>query len=81
MSASALDDKTSSRIVSLARSLGTADDPVDRLRAAKQLRELIEDVERACGHAAHDAGVSWSEIGEVYGSTKQAAARRFGSRA
>lgn len=52
-------------------------EPLDRLRTAKQLREVVEDLERRCGRAAREAGMSWSSIGEVYGASKQAMAQRF----
>ena len=72
-----MDEKGAATIKRLADVMANAVDPLDRLRASKQLRELAEDLERRCGRAAREAGTSWSSIGEVYGASKQAMAQRF----
>lgn len=61
----------------LADVIASTTDPLDRLRAAKQLREVAEDLERGCGREARESGTSWSAIGEIYGASKQAMAQRF----
>jgi hypothetical protein len=57
--------------------LDVADGPMSRLDAARRLREAAEDLEAAQVEAARKAGVTWSEIGECYGLTKQGAQQRF----
>lgn len=52
-------------------------DPLARLAAAKALREAAQDLERACGRAAHDDGVTWARIAQLYGASKQAMSQRF----
>lgn len=57
-------------------SLGSAD-AVDRLSA---MRILVLGVERLERHAVRDAqaaGLTWADIGEVYGVSRQAVHRRF----
>lgn len=48
-----------------------------RLDAARRLREGADELERAAVEAARAAGMTWSEIGAVYGLTKQGAQQRF----
>jgi hypothetical protein len=56
--------------------------PADRLRAAIELsRELAESsdalIERYVGEA-RTAGMSWTEIGQTFGTSKQAVQKRYG---
>jgi len=49
------------------------------LAAARQLREAAEDLEIAAVIAARRRRATWTEIGTVYGTSKQAAQQRFRS--
>ncbi|MCV7108085.1 hypothetical protein [Mycolicibacterium chitae] len=57
--------------------LDAATDPLSRLDAARQIRELAEALELAQVRAAREHGTSWSKIGATYGLTKQGAQQRF----
>jgi len=57
--------------------LGTADDPLGALDAARRLREAAELLEHDLVREARTQGVSWSRIGGLYGLTKQGAQQRF----
>jgi len=65
------------RILAALGALDVADEPVSRLEAARRLREAAEELEAAQVVAARKAGVTWNEIGECYGLTKQGAQQRF----
>ena len=52
-------------------------EPLARLAAAKTLREAAQQLERACGRAAHADGVTWGRIGQLYGASRQAMLQRF----
>jgi hypothetical protein len=65
------------RIIAALSALDTADGPVSRLHAARQLREAAEELEAAQIEAARQAGATWTEIGACYGLTKQGAQQRF----
>lgn len=54
-----------------------ARDPVERLDAARVLREAADQLEAAAIAGAREVGVTWGEIGELYGMTKQGAQQRF----
>ena len=56
---------------------GSPDDPLDRLDAARIRREAAEADEAALVLAARESGHTWSEIGSLYGLTKQGAQQRF----
>jgi len=60
--------------------LGAADTPLAALAAARELRAAAEEVERHRAAAAREAGVSWTKIGALYGTSKQNAQQRFGAR-
>jgi hypothetical protein len=62
------------------RSLDRAGSPLDPVAFARRIREAAEDLEAAKIEAARASGVSWREIGIVYGMSKQAAQQRFGRR-
>ena len=65
------------RILAALGALDAADGPISRLQAARRLREAAEELETAQVEAARKAGVTWVEIGECYGLTKQGAQQRF----
>jgi hypothetical protein len=65
------------RILAALGALDAADGPISRLQAARRLREAAEELETAQVEAARKAGVTWIEIGECYGLTKQGAQQRF----
>jgi len=65
------------RILAALGALDAADGPVSRLQAARRLREAAEELETAQVEAARKAGVTWIEIGECYGLTKQGAQQKF----
>ncbi len=51
--------------------------PAKRLAAVRLAREAAEGLEQAHVEAAREAGLTWAEIGAVYGLTKQGAQQRF----
>ena len=51
--------------------LGVAGGMIERLDAARRLREAADDLELAQVKAARKAGATWAEIGRCYGLTKQ----------
>lgn len=59
--------------------LGVAGGMIERLDAARRLREAADDLELAQVKAARKAGATWAEIGACYGLTKQGAQQRFGA--
>jgi hypothetical protein len=65
------------RISAALSAFEVADRPMSRLDAARRLREAAEELEAAQVEAARKAGVTWIEIGECYGLTKQGAQQRF----
>jgi hypothetical protein len=65
------------RIAKALEGLEAARTDVDRLDAARRLREGADELERAAVETARAAGMTWSEIGAVYGLTKQGAQQRF----
>ena len=52
-------------------------DPLRRLDAARHAREEVERVELDAVAASRGAGKTWTEIGQLYGLTKQGAQQRF----
>jgi hypothetical protein len=65
------------RISAALGALDVAVGPMDRLEAARRLREAAEELEAAQVEAARKAGATWIEIGACYGLTKQGAQQRF----
>jgi hypothetical protein len=57
--------------------LHAARTPAKRLDAVRRTREAADKLEQAHIDAARSAGLTWSEIGEVYGLSKQGAQQRF----
>ena len=68
------------RISAALGALEGAGGPMDRLEAARRLREAAEELEAAQVEAARKAGATWIEIGACYGLTKQGAQQRFRAR-
>lgn len=68
------------RLAKALEELQAATSPVDRLDPVRRLREAADKLERAHIDAARAAGLTWSEIGEVYGLSKQGAQQRFRKR-
>jgi hypothetical protein len=65
------------RLVGALDALRQASSPADRLASARLVREAAEKLEGAHIEAARAAGLTWAEIGTVYGLTKQGAQQRF----
>jgi len=59
------------------RDLLRSDDARSRVRAIHHLALGIEALERQVLLDAQASGLSWAQIGEVYGVSRQAAHRRF----
>ncbi|MFC4948258.1 hypothetical protein [Pseudonocardia sp. GCM10023141] len=55
----------------------SAPHPLGALAAARRLREAAEQLELAAAAQVRGNGGTWSEIGAVYGTTKQGAQQRF----
>jgi sugar phosphate isomerase/epimerase len=59
------------------------DSPVERLRRAvdvsRRLTERADELVERFVSEARTAGVSWAEIGEAFGTSKQAAQKRYGA--
>lgn len=54
--------------------------PLAALAATRTLALVVEDTMRALVAKARAAGATWQDIGDVLGTTRQAAYQRFGSR-
>ncbi|MDN5880391.1 MAG: DUF3887 domain-containing protein [Micrococcaceae bacterium] len=54
-----------------------ADGAVTALRQAEELKYLADDLLTAAASRAHDAGLSWQDIGNQLGISRQAAYQRF----
>ena len=64
-------------IAQLAEDLSTTTDVRERLRLAREIAIAARALEELTVHDARAAGISWTKIGEVYDSSKQAAQQRF----
>jgi hypothetical protein len=62
----------------LSRGIG-ADDPSVGLRAVVALRRLADQVENSQVAAARRDGLSWEQIGDALGVSRQAAHKKHGS--
>ncbi|MCC7364010.1 MAG: hypothetical protein IT303_06530 [Dehalococcoidia bacterium] len=51
---------------------------LEAVDAARRLRETAEALEQDRVEAARKAGFSWSQVGALYGMSKQGAQQRFG---
>src|SRR6195952_5955127 len=81
-----INSTSSTRLDDLIGTVANAhEDPLDRVTGAMELaEELDETADSLIGHfvdQARRAGASWSEIGRSMGMSKQAAQKRFVSRA
>ncbi len=65
------------RITRALEALDKARTATARLDAARRAREAADELERDQVEAARDAGLTWGEIGKLYGLTKQGAQQRF----
>ena len=74
---------TIDHLAALAESRANAQVPAARLRAAielsRELSGLADAVTERYVIAARAAGMSWTEIGEAFGTSKQAAQQRYGT--
>ena len=57
--------------------LSNAKDARRRLVLAEEVRRLAVDLQRASVAEARQAGLTWTQIGELFGMSKQAAQQRF----
>ena len=57
-----------------------SDDPAEGLRAVAALRALLERVERIHVQSARDRGLSWQDIADELGVSKQAVHQKYGRR-
>jgi len=65
------------RIAKAVASLGEIADPMTRLEAVRSIRDALEALEARTVREARSGGATWSDIGAVYGVSKQAAQQRF----
>lgn len=66
-------------LVANVRELLRSLDPRDRVRAVHHLATCTGFLERQVLHDAQASGVTWAEIGRIYGVSRQAAHRKFAS--
>lgn len=59
------------------RDLLDSPDPKTRVRSIRHLAAGVDTLERQVLLDAQSAGLTWAQIGEVYGVSRQAAHRRF----
>ncbi|MFC7343215.1 helix-turn-helix domain-containing protein [Saccharopolyspora griseoalba] len=57
-----------------------SDDPTTGLRAVRSLRELAERLESLQVARARELGMSWQEIADTLGVTRQAVHKKHGRR-
>lgn len=76
----ASDAKRVSTVVKAMRELPRESDALLQLALIRRAREAIERLEAAHVASARSGGATWTEIGEVYGLTKQGAQQRFRAR-
>ncbi|MEV1293573.1 hypothetical protein [Pseudonocardia sp. NPDC049635] len=55
----------------------SADTVQARISAGRRLRRAAEQLELDLVQEAREAGLRWSDIGELYGTTKQGVQQRF----
>ncbi|BBG01519.1 MULTISPECIES: hypothetical protein [Pseudonocardia] len=55
----------------------SADTVTARISAGRRLRQAAEQLELELVQQARESGVRWSDIGELYGTTKQGVQQRF----
>lgn len=74
-------DEVADRIAATARrfaELWASTDPLAGVDAARELARAADDALRASVDRARAAGRTWQEIGDLLGTTRQAAFQRFG---
>ena len=57
-----------------------SEDPSEGLRAVAALRRVLERVERIHVESARDRGLTWQEIADELGVSKQAVHQKYGRR-
>lgn len=70
----------SKRLEKISQTIAGMKDPVARLGAARSAREHFELLELEQVRRLRREGSTWSQIGELYGLTKQGAQQRFKAR-
>ena len=65
------------RIAAASDALRRTTDPLERLVLVHDLQDAAHELEATTVAAARQAGVTWAEIGAIYGLTKQGAQQRF----
>ena len=65
------------RIIKALAALEEVPDLLTRLDAVRVAREALEGLEVETARQARESGVTWSQIGNLYGVSKQAAQQRF----
>ncbi|WP_454299999.1 hypothetical protein [Salana multivorans] len=68
------------RLDKAAEAISTIKDPLARLAAAREAREMFEQLKLEQVKRLRREGTTWSKIGALYGLTKQGAQQRFKSR-
>lgn len=68
------------RITAALDALRRAKGSTAQLAAARKAREAADKLEAAAIEAARDDGMTWAEIGKLYGLSKQGAQQRFRSK-
>jgi hypothetical protein len=66
-------------LVATVKELLRSSDPRDRVRAVHHLAAGAGFLERQVLHDAQASGVTWAEIGHIYGVSRQAVHRKFAS--
>lgn len=66
--------------VTVARTASDTADPSAGLRAVAALRRLTDSLELAQVEAALDAGLTWTQISELLGVTRQAVHKKYAKR-
>ena len=74
----AFDSATDALARAVAELSAPASDPVGRITGALEVRRAAESLLGASVDAARAAGVTWQAIGDVLGTSRQAAFQRFG---
>ncbi len=72
--------KDTKRVAAAIRALGglkNQKNDLARLALIREAREALDGLEAGVVNGARDAGHTWAEIGEVYGTSKQGAQQRF----
>jgi hypothetical protein len=54
------------------------EDPLERVWAASRAAQAVHELTREAVSIARDQGATWTDIGDVLGTTRQAAQQRFG---